>query len=111
VFDYYLQKPTNHLLPDQANFGREEGLNRPCKVGSYRPNPLGLYDMHGNALEWCDDAENSADGASQRVLRGGGWYNTSVFCKAAFHFPFSPSQRHAHLGLRVARVPVGKEGK
>ena len=61
---------------------------RTCKVGSYRPNALGLYDMHGNVWEWCDDLENPGDAASNRVYRGGSWQDGSAYCRAA--------GRHAH---------------
>jgi formylglycine-generating enzyme required for sulfatase activity len=59
TFDFYFEKPTNQLLPEQANFEHANGLKRPCKV-----------------WEWCDD-EIRADSkepkrASQRMIRGGG---------------------------------------
>ena len=41
AFDFYLAKPTNTLLPEQANFS-DNGLKRTCKVGRYQPNRAGL---------------------------------------------------------------------
>jgi formylglycine-generating enzyme required for sulfatase activity len=107
AFDYYLEKPTNTLLPDQANLGNV--LKRTCKVGSYKPNRLGLYDMHGNVWEWCQDEVKGDKGASQRVFRGGGWLNDAGGCRAAYRDTYPPSNRHYNLALRLARVPVGKE--
>jgi formylglycine-generating enzyme required for sulfatase activity len=111
AFDFYFDGPTNELLPGQANFGGDKGLKRSCKVGSYKPNRLGLYDMHGNLHEWCDETTKAADGALFRVYRGGCWGNDSKDCRAAARgvSPTSVDSRSRHIGLRVARVPVDKE--
>lgn len=102
-FDYYLEKPSNLLLPDQANFasGSEKDRRRTCKVGRFQPNRLGLFDMHGNVWEWCDDA----DKGSRRCSRGGSWLADSERCRAACLHPLPPSLRDTALGLRLARVP------
>jgi formylglycine-generating enzyme required for sulfatase activity len=106
AFDYYLDKPSHQVLPGQANFGG--ALQRPCPVGTYAPNRLGLYDMHGNVWEWCQD-EVKDSGASKRVSRGGSWYYDATFCRAASRWQLSGSEAYDNLGLRLARVPVGKE--
>jgi formylglycine-generating enzyme required for sulfatase activity/serine/threonine protein kinase/FKBP-type peptidyl-prolyl cis-trans isomerase len=108
AYDYYFEKPTNQLLPEQANFDKR--LKRTGNVGSYQPNRLGLYDMHGNVWEWCDDAKKSVDGVSRRVAHGGGWQSTAATCRAARRDVDPPSRRDNNLGLRVARVPVGERG-
>jgi formylglycine-generating enzyme required for sulfatase activity len=108
AYDFYLEKPTNRLSLAQANFSPPpgKGLLRTCKVGSYRPNPLGLYDMYGNVWEWCDDVEQAAGGASQRVLRGGCWYSASGSCRTANRIAAPPSYRFMNIGVRLARVPA-----
>ena len=113
AFDFYFDKPTNELLPGQANCEGANGLKRPCKVGSYKPNRLGLYDMHGNLHEWCDDFEKTADGALFRVYRGGCWGNDSRDCRAAARglTPAAGDSHSRHIGLRLVRVPIGKENK
>ncbi len=104
AFEYYFALPTNTLQMDMANF--DKVLNRTCKVGSYRPNLLGLFDMHGNVFEWCDDTVAATNGATQRVDRGGGWDMDAGYCKAANQgFP-PPTFRCNHLGLRLVRVPT-----
>ena len=106
AFMFYLDEPTNRLAANQACFG-ETGLERTCAVGSYKPNALGLYDMHGNVWEWCEDEVQDDEGASLRVLRGGGWSYSSEYCQAAGRGSFAPSHGDSYLGLRLARVPAG----
>jgi formylglycine-generating enzyme required for sulfatase activity len=103
------------LSSTQANFngnypygGAEKGpwLVRTCRVGSYTPNALGLHDTHGNVWEWCEDwYDKNYD--TCRVLRGGGWNDGGVACRAAFRIGRGPSNRLNYLGFRVAAVPPG----
>jgi formylglycine-generating enzyme required for sulfatase activity len=112
-FHFYFDKPTNDLSSKQANFdgnypfGKGEkgpNLERPAKVGSYAPNKLGLYDMHGNVWQWCEDLYDAK--GSVRVYRGGCWSFLGTFCQAAYRFRSAPTPRHSGLGFRLARVPV-----
>jgi formylglycine-generating enzyme required for sulfatase activity len=109
-FDFYLEKPTNDLSSKQANFNGhypcgkgEEGpyLNRPTKVGSYAPNQLGLYDMHGNVWQWTD----TADGGG-RVFRGGGCGSIGANCTASQRYMNPRGVSSGDVGFRIARVPV-----
>jgi serine/threonine protein kinase/formylglycine-generating enzyme required for sulfatase activity len=110
-FDIYCEEPTNQLQPDQANIRGKEGKERTCKVGSYKPNRLGLYDMHGNVWEWCDDLFDPNDPdpliASLRAIRGGSYVDTTENCRAANRHANTPSLRSPLFGFRLARVPSG----
>jgi formylglycine-generating enzyme required for sulfatase activity len=100
-FDFYFAKPTNDLSRNQANFQSPGGDGRTTKVGQYPPNKLGLYDMHGNVGQWCEDLYDNT--RSARVVRGGGF----DFGRAAGRSPLRPSDRFDFVGFRVARVPSG----
>jgi len=96
------------LLEKYAWFARNSwGKSHP--VGLLKPNDLGLFDMHGNAWEYCDDWYDK--GASLRVSRGGSWHAVSDSCRAAYRYGNGPSNRIFNLGLRLVRVPVGAKGK
>jgi formylglycine-generating enzyme required for sulfatase activity len=114
------------LSSEQANFdgnypygGADKGpyLKRPSKVGSYKPNAWGLYDMHGNVWQWCQDwykkdyyAESDKEdpkgpeSGTARVLRGGSRYSNGWVCRAADRGRFVPGRRLDIVGFRVVCV-------
>ena len=88
-----------------------------AKVGFYLPNAWGLYDMHGNVLEWCLDWLKSDLGSSAvtdpkgtnsgsgRVLRGGSWHSNALYCRSAYRYISHPSGNGSDYGFRVVLLP------
>jgi formylglycine-generating enzyme required for sulfatase activity len=85
-------------------------------VGSYPPNAFGLYDMHGNVWEWCEDEYHSSyegnppvDGSAWKstennntcVLRGGSWFNNPENCRSAYRLYLNRDVRLIFFGFRV----------
>jgi formylglycine-generating enzyme required for sulfatase activity len=88
----------------------------PLPVGSFKPNPLGLYDMNGGVAEWVADCWNNnyrgapADGGAwtqgdcrKRVLRGGSWRNDANSLSATGRLNYDGDVRYLANGFRVAR--------
>ena len=100
-------------LGDYAWYSSNSDETHP--VGQKKPNPWGLYDMHGNVCEWVQDrwhddydgapSDGSAWGSgsgSRRVIRGGSWFGISRGCRSASRNG-GPSGHYDDLGFRVLR--------
>ena len=88
--------------------------NKTHPVAAKTPNELGIYDMSGNVLEWCNDWYSSSyytsesqtnptgpDSGSSRVRRGGSWNYSENTCRVSRRGNTTPSFRYNYLGLRL----------
>lgn len=86
------------------------------EVGTFPPNAFGLYDMHGNVWEWCQDHWhynykgaptngsawiNENDNVSPRIRRGGSWFFDPRLCCSAYRLGSDPESRNYDIGFRV----------
>ncbi len=99
-------------FPGATSPDASDGYLAISPVGSFRPNAYGLYDMHGNVLEWCSDwyedystidvtdPSGPTDG-EYRIYRGGTWYFSAGLCRSAIRFCDPPGFSYYILGFRL----------
>jgi formylglycine-generating enzyme required for sulfatase activity len=103
------------ITPKDANYV-DSKIDKPVAVGSYKPNAFGLFDMHGNVFEWCEDwhgdypaaAEINPKGAAngtRRVLRGGSFYSVVLNVRSSNRGANLPSFRNYGCGFRLTKNP------
>ncbi|WP_445529377.1 formylglycine-generating enzyme family protein [Streptomyces cyslabdanicus] len=94
---------------DEVAWYRGNSGERIHPVGGRRPNAWGLYDMLGNAWDWCWDFYDAEVYGAYRVLRGGGWSDAHWSCRASVRRRSHPTFRIDDVGFRLARRPVPRE--
>ncbi|MDB9344252.1 bifunctional serine/threonine-protein kinase/formylglycine-generating enzyme family protein [Nodularia spumigena CS-586/05] len=122
---YFGETITTDLVNYNGNFPyasapKGEYRQQTTDVGNFPPNSFGLYDMHGNIWEWCQDIYNSSyqgapiDGTpwlngsdnNTKLLRGGSWIYDARFCRSALRYRYARADRSYLVGFRVVAVAV-----
>ena len=101
----------NNIIKSDANIAGSSTK----VVGSYKPNSFGLFDMHGNIWEWCEDWDGAYLGGAvtnpkgpvngnNRVLRGGSFNEVGSYARSSSRSYHSPNIRFGSVGFRLART-------
>jgi len=112
--DFFKAYPSYY--PQDKTLAASDGFSLPAPVGSYRPNPFGLCDIHGNVWEWTndwygedyyshspvDDPPGPSEGR-QKVRRGGAWHTAPLWSRVSFRNYNTIDSRYPNLGFRVVR--------
>ena len=116
--EYYTGDSESDLV--RAGWYRKNSGSQSHPVGEKEPNRFGLYDMHGNVWEWCEDQWHDnykgapVDGSAwvdkqnegvHRVIRSGAWGDGAGHCRTAYRYESGPSSRHGYYGFRLSLRP------
>jgi len=96
TYTYGCGTTINNSIANYSNSVHPHGTTRVGQFGTYG---YGMADMAGNAWEWT----NSIFSGSDRVIRGGSWFNDGSYCAVSDRYYFSPFGMHGGIGFRVCR--------
>ncbi len=123
---YFGETITNELANYNGNYTygyapKGQSLEQTTDVDNFPANAFGLYDMHGNVWEWCQDSwHKNYNGMPNngsawfdkndnryRMLRGGSWFSLPWDCRCAFRFGNERKYRYSFIGFRVVVASPG----
>lgn len=97
---------TSKKYGDCVPYVKSKGLpvDGPAPVKSYPSNAWGLYDMHGNVWEWCEDWFFDDSGEKKgKIRRGGSWFGPGYSCRSANRAWANPASKFHTTGFRLVR--------
>jgi formylglycine-generating enzyme required for sulfatase activity len=124
-WEYFCRAGTTTAYSTGEALGHKEGhfaagggqQGRPCPVGQHAPNPWGLFDCHGNILEWVADwydeyyyfdspgnDPKGPVGGTLKIARGGSWADPGSLCRSAARRALNPDRPSNTVGFRVVMI-------